>query len=109
MKKDLEEIGFEFNPYDPCVANMMVRGEQLTVTFHVDDLKASHKNPKVIDDFIQFIDFKYGDKDIGEVKATRGKKHDYLGMTLDYSTNGKVKVDMTKIYQRDGQGISYQT
>ena len=96
LKKDLEEIGFEFNPYDPCVANMMVRGEQLTVTFHVDDLKASHKNPKVIDDFIQFIDFKYGDKDIGEVKATRGKKHDYLGMTLDYSTNGKVKVDMTK-------------
>ena len=64
------------------------------MTFHVDDLKVSHKDPKVIDDMIQFIDWKYGDEEIGKVKATRGKKHDYLAMTLDYSEKGKVKVDM---------------
>ena len=68
----------------------------MTVTMHVDDLKVSHEDPKVIDDFIQFIDWKYGDPEIGEVKASRGKVHEYLGMTLDYSTPGKVQVDMTK-------------
>ena len=35
---DLEELGFVFNPYDPCVANKMVRGNQHTVRFHVDDV-----------------------------------------------------------------------
>ena len=94
LKKDLESYGFKFNPCDPCVANKMERGKQLTVTFHVDDLKVSHKDPKVIDNMIQFIDWKYGDEEIGKVKATRGKKHDYLAMTLDYSEKGKVKVDM---------------
>ena len=33
---------------------------------------------------------------MSEVKAHRGKVHDYLGMKLDYSQNGKVK-----IYMRD--------
>ncbi len=56
FKKDLEEYGFIFNPYDPCVANKMVNGKQLTITFHVDDLKASHKDSKVIDKFIEWVD-----------------------------------------------------
>ena len=30
----------------------------------------------------------------GEVKSTRGKIHDYLGMTFDFSEKGKVKIDM---------------
>ena len=29
-----------------------------------------------------------------EITVTRGKRHVYLGMTLDYSTPGEVKVDM---------------
>jgi len=41
---DLEAYGFEVNPYDPCVANKMVAGSQMTVTWHVDDLKVSHKS-----------------------------------------------------------------
>ena len=44
FRKDLEEYGFIFNPYDPCVANKMVNGKQFTITFHVDDLKASHED-----------------------------------------------------------------
>ena len=31
---------------------------------------------------------------IGELKATRGKKHAHPGMKLDYSKRGKAKVDM---------------
>lgn len=29
--KDLKEIGFELNPYDPCVANRMIEGSQQTI------------------------------------------------------------------------------
>ena len=31
--KTLREMGFELNPYDPCVANKMVKGSQCTVGF----------------------------------------------------------------------------
>ena len=48
---NLEKFGFEFNPYDPCVANKMVNGKQQTIQFHVDDLLSSHVNPKVNDNF----------------------------------------------------------
>jgi hypothetical protein len=43
FRKDLEDAGFIFNPYDPCVANKKVQGSQQTILFHVDDLKSSHK------------------------------------------------------------------
>jgi hypothetical protein len=31
---DLKTIGFETNPYNPCVANDMVNGRQHTLTWH---------------------------------------------------------------------------
>lgn len=32
LRKEFKQYGLEINPYDPCVANMMVRsGKQLTV------------------------------------------------------------------------------
>ena len=40
--KNLKSIGFLLNPYDPCVAIKIVDGAQLTVVWHVDDLKVSH-------------------------------------------------------------------
>ena len=46
---DLESQGFRFNPYDPCITNKKINGKFLTVLFHIDDLKASHKEKKVID------------------------------------------------------------
>ena len=36
---DLEAYGFRINPYDPCVADKMKDGKQLTVYWHVEDLK----------------------------------------------------------------------
>ena len=42
FRSELEAYGFEINPYDPCVFNKEVNGNQLTVTLHVDDLKISH-------------------------------------------------------------------
>ena len=92
--KDLEEIGFKFNPHDACVANKKVQGRRLTVCFHVDDLKVSHVITRVVDDFIQWAVWKYGDPEIGDLKITRGKKHDFLAMHLDYSVDGEVRIDM---------------
>ena len=39
------------NPYDACVANKIINGEQHTLTWHVDDVKASHVDTKVNDNF----------------------------------------------------------
>ena len=62
------------------------------MSWHVDDLKFSHKSPKVNDEFVKWIRKKYGT--IGKVKVTRGKRHQYLGMMLDYSKKGQVTIDM---------------
>jgi hypothetical protein len=40
------------------------------------------------------LENRYGDPKIGQVKAVRGKRHDYLAMILDYSSPGRVMVDM---------------
>jgi type I restriction-modification system DNA methylase subunit len=53
LRKDIELIGFEVNPYNICVANQMINGEQQTVMWHVDDLKSSHVDPKVNDNFYE--------------------------------------------------------
>jgi hypothetical protein len=45
--KSLLENGFTLNPYDPCVANKTVNGSQITICFHVDDCKISHRSPKI--------------------------------------------------------------
>jgi hypothetical protein len=94
FRKDIEEVGFVVNPYDPCVANRIVGGKQHTVVWHVDDLKASHMDKQVNDEFLKWLQDKYGNDQIGQVKAMRGLKHDYLGMVLDFTTPGVVGVDM---------------
>ena len=44
LRSDLENMVFDINPYNPCVANKMVSGHQMTICWHVDDLKVYHKN-----------------------------------------------------------------
>ena len=46
LRSELEDHGFTVNPYDPCVANKMINGKHMTVTWHVDDLKISHMDTK---------------------------------------------------------------
>jgi hypothetical protein len=88
FRGDLEKIGFKFNPYDPCVANMTVNGKQHTVRFHVDDLMSSHVDKKVNDDFEKWLNKTYGG--YGKIKSVRGKVHDYLGMNFDFSKMAKL-------------------
>jgi hypothetical protein len=91
FRKDLEEEGFIFNAYDPCVANKMVNEKQMTIKFHVDDIMSSHVDSTVNDKFLVFLNKKYGQH--VEVKATRGNQHDYLGMKFVFKEK-KLEVDM---------------
>ena len=68
MSKALLSYGFELNLHDPCVADKMVKTEQLTIWWHVDDLKSSHIDPKVNSEFLQWIKDKFGK--LREVKTT---------------------------------------
>lgn len=43
------------NLYNPCVWNKIVNGKQLTVVFHVDDVKLSHVDSEVLDDTIEWL------------------------------------------------------
>ena len=90
---DLISLGFEINPYDPCVANKMVRGKQLTVCWHVDDLFIGHEDPTVVTHLLQWIANRY-DTDDKKLNVVRGHKHDYLGMNLDFSIPGEISIDM---------------
>jgi hypothetical protein len=98
LSTQLAEWGFELNPYDLCVANKMVDRKQCTVVWHVDDLKISHVDPKVVTTILNLLDGRYGQGIVGGKRTpftvTRGKIHNYLGMTLDYSEEGVVKIDM---------------
>lgn len=78
---------FKVNPYDPYVANKIVNNKQLTVFWHVNNLKVSHKDPRVVTNFIKNLEEFYG-----EVRFIRGKIHNYLGITLDFLEKGRVIV-----------------
>jgi hypothetical protein len=78
------------NPYNPCVASKTVNGTQMTVCWHVDDLKVSHVDPKEVRKFGKWLSKTYG----VSVATHRGKVHDYLGMIFDFSEKGKVMINM---------------
>ena len=97
FSQSLINIGFEFNPYDPCVAKKMVNGSQMTIGFHVGDCKLSHKEPKENDKMIEWLKSEYEsifEDGSGNITVSRGKVHTYLGMNLGYRVKGQVKITM---------------
>ena len=102
FRKDIESIVFEVNPYDACVANIMVNGKQHTVAWHFGDLNSSHVDPKVKNDFHEWLEKKYRSDDIGHVEASRVKLYDNLAITLDYTEEGKLKIDMSESLWKHG-------
>ena len=55
----LIDWGFEINPYDWCVANKTVNGEQLTIVWNVEDIKISHIEANLVTDIISEVNKKY--------------------------------------------------
>ena len=81
LMKNIKAYGFVINPYDLCVANDLIESHQMRVTWNVDNLKVSHKDPYQITKFAGYLSIIYDKK----LEVKRGKVHDYLGMNLDYS------------------------
>jgi hypothetical protein len=93
LSKQLIDWGYIANCYDRCTFNKMVDGNQITIQFHVDDLKISHIEQSVIDSVLTDLNDKFGTSK-KPLAATTGAVHDYLGITIDYSDKGKVKFTM---------------
>jgi hypothetical protein len=85
---DLISIDFKINPYDPCVANKIINGKQLTVCWHVDDLFLGHEDSIVVSNFRQWLSGRY-DTTNKKLNIVCGPHHDYLGMNLDFSKPGR--------------------
>ena len=85
----LKEMGFELNPYDPCVANKMIEGSQCTIAWYVDDNKISHAKASVVTSVIERIEEKFG-----KMTVTRGKSHVFLGMSIRFLGNGDLSIGM---------------
>ena len=90
LLEDLESRGFELIPYDPCVVKNTINGKQFTVIWHVDDLKLSHVDKELVDEMIEWMKSLYRN----DMRISRGKKHDYLGMNPEFSVKGQVAVTM---------------
>ena len=91
--KLVKDWGFVPNRYDSCVVNKKVDGKQLTMAWHVDNLKVSHEEEKVLDEFIVMMEEEFGQET--PLSVSRGSVQEYLGMTLDFSERGRVVVKMS--------------
>ena len=87
----LKEIGFTQNEIDPCLYNMRNgNGQQCTAVAHVDDLLVTCEDENTIQAVMDHLEHKY--KAISE---SRGNRHSYLGMTVDFEVEGECSVAMT--------------
>ena len=60
LSTTLQEWGFMINKYDQCVMNKVIKGKQCTIIWHVDDLKISHVDKKVVEDILKQLTTKFG-------------------------------------------------
>jgi hypothetical protein len=85
LRKELEDYGFEINPYNPCVANKMTTsGKQMTLVWHVDDLMASCEDDFELTKLSCYLAKIYGPK----LTMHTGRKHDYLGVDMEFRQDG---------------------
>ena len=71
----------------------MVNGKQLTVAWHVDDLKVLHAEESALDDFIAMMEKEFGTN--APLSVSRGPVQEYLGMTMDSSEKGRVVIKIS--------------
>jgi hypothetical protein len=78
---------FDINPMDECVLNKGTGAEQITVVIHVDDLLVTARVPEHVDALLELLRKAYK-----KITVHEGKQLPYLGMMLDFSCEGKVKL-----------------
>ena len=75
---------------------MMVQGKQLTVVWHVDDLKVSHVSTAILTNMADWLHSTYQslfEDRYGEMQISRRKIQEYyLKMTLDITVPGELNI-----------------
>ena len=89
LVKELKAFGYEQNAVDPCVLNRVVDGKQSTLLLHVDDIMVLSEIAGESKELYSYLESKFG-----KVSLHEGIKHNYLGMTFDFSSIGRVTVTM---------------
>jgi hypothetical protein len=85
----LENMGFVLNPYEPCMANCIIKGKQCTSAWYVDDNKISHVDPEVVSMVIDKIEAVFD-----KMTVTRGRDHSFLGMKVHFSDDNRAIINM---------------
>ena len=101
--KDMESQGFDTNPYDPSVVNKMLSGKQMAILQHVDDLNISYIDRKEVTQIIKRIKSVYVDN----IQVSQGKKHNYLGIDLDFDVTGNVRVIIVEYLKKAIVDLTY--
>ncbi len=101
--KKIEEYGLVVNPYNLCRANMITKSQtQLTVVWHVDNLMALCKDNFELTKFSCYLGKIYGPN----LSMHTGKKHDYLGVDMEFNEDGMLDVSMIMYGSESGSGPS---
>ena len=67
--------------YSTNTACALSTRKQITVQFHVDDLKVSHKEQSILEDFLGNLRSEFGQED--KLMENTGLLYEYLGITID--------------------------
>jgi riboflavin synthase len=81
-----EEASLPTASTDAILLTLVVNGSVLTVCFHVDDCKISHKSKKVVNETIEWVRDEYEvifKDSTGAIKVHRGTVHKYLCKETD--------------------------
>ena len=90
FSKVLKSWDMATNPYDPCAWNVSADGSQLTIMFNIDNVLLGHAKSSVVTECVKKLDgFCVL---IDPLTVTRGKDHEYLGITIDVSISDKACV-----------------
>jgi hypothetical protein len=76
------------NPYDSCVVNKVFDGSQVTIVWHVNNLKVSHLNEPTLLNQIKWLESIYG-----PLVGSHGDNHTYLGMDMQFA-NKRLQLSM---------------
>ena len=89
LSATLNSLGYERNVYELCVYDKMSNGTQCTAAVHVDDVVITSVDSGMIDGLCSGLKDRYG-----EITRNDGPILNYLGMVLDLSVRGEVKMTM---------------
>ena len=90
ISNNLKNLKYNIDPYDECVFNRIENSNsQNTLVIHVDDMMISACDDRHVDTVIDEIELLYPG-----LSKTRGKIFSYIGITFNYETRNKLKINV---------------